>query len=146
MQRPGDFYEINVSVVDLTTIRVALALVQCGKAHIHDVDVSKAFLYGNLEETVCMEQPAGFHTRNMDQVLLLKKSLYGLKQAPRVWHMHLANQLSKLHFKTYNYAQSAFVRTHKNSNMQQFIYVDDMLQIYDNLEMLKKVNTELAEH
>ena len=46
-----------------------------------------AFLHGNLEEEIFMEQPEEFKkpgTKNL--VCRLKKSLYGLKQSPRQWY------------------------------------------------------------
>ncbi len=143
-QRTGDYNEIYATVVDFTTIRVALALGQYEKAHIQHMDVSNAFLYGNLEQTVYIEQPPRFKTRNKDQVFLVKKSLYGLKQAPRVWHMHLESTLSKLNFKKYNDDERQFVRTDGISYVGLFIYVDDTPLISNNLEMLNKVKRELA--
>lgn len=41
-----------------------------------------AFLQGELEETIYMEQPA-YHDDGSNKVCLLKKSIYGLKQASR---------------------------------------------------------------
>ena len=46
------------------------------------MDVTTAFLHGELEEDILMEQPKGFEVRGKkEQVCLLKKSLYGLKQS-----------------------------------------------------------------
>jgi len=48
-------------------------------------DVKTAFLYGELEEEVYLEQPEGFDNGS-GRVCRLKRSLYGLKQAPRCWN------------------------------------------------------------
>ena len=50
---------------------------------IEQMNVKTAFLYGNIEEDIYIEQPTGFST---DDTLIckLKKALYGLKQSPRV--------------------------------------------------------------
>lgn len=48
----------------------------CMDLEIEQLDVKIAFLHGDLEEKVYMEQPEGD----------LNKSLYGLKQALRHWH------------------------------------------------------------
>lgn len=51
------------------------------------MDVKNAFLYGDLEMKIFMEQPAGFvSTKHPNYVCKLKKALYGLKQAPRAWY------------------------------------------------------------
>ena len=52
------------------------------------LDVKTAFLYGNLDEEIYMEQPEGFVTQGREQeVCRLIKSIYGLKQASRVWNI-----------------------------------------------------------
>jgi len=48
------------------------------------LDVSTAFLHGDLEDEIYMPQPMGFKTvRKENMVCKLKKSLYELKQSPR---------------------------------------------------------------
>ena len=51
------------------------------------MDVKIAFLNGDLEEEIYMEQPEGFVLLGYERkVCKLMKSLYGLKQAPKQWH------------------------------------------------------------
>jgi len=47
---------------------------------IHQIDVKIAFLNGNLEKDIYMDQPEGFIVKGQEnKVCKLVKSLYGLK-------------------------------------------------------------------
>ncbi|GJW11240.1 reverse transcriptase [Tanacetum coccineum] len=51
------------------------------------MDVKTAFLHGDLDKEIYMEQPKGFQVKWKEgYVCRLQKSLYGLKQAPRQWY------------------------------------------------------------
>jgi hypothetical protein len=49
------------------------------------VDISNAYVQGDVENDIYMLQPPGFED-STDLVLMRRKSLHGLKQAPRVWN------------------------------------------------------------
>ena len=52
--------------------------------NIHQMDVTAAFLNGDLEEEIYMKQPEGYaEPGKEDLVCSLKKSIYGLKQSPK---------------------------------------------------------------
>ncbi|KAA0042383.1 pentatricopeptide repeat-containing protein [Cucumis melo var. makuwa] len=64
------------------------------------MDVKTAFLNGDLEEEIYMEQPEGFIVHGQEsKVCKLDKSLYGLKQAPKQWHEKFDNLLMSKGFK-----------------------------------------------
>ncbi|RVW66685.1 Retrovirus-related Pol polyprotein from transposon TNT 1-94 [Vitis vinifera] len=51
---------------------------------VYQLDVKSAFLHGELNEAVFIEQPQGYEKKGEEhKVYKLKKALYGLKQAPR---------------------------------------------------------------
>ncbi|CAM8990208.1 unnamed protein product [Rhodiola kirilowii] len=84
-QKEGiDFNEIFAPVVKYKTMRLLIAMAAVYDWEIEQMDVKTAFLHGDLEETIYMNQPRGFIDKNSpDSVCLLNKSIYGLKQSPR---------------------------------------------------------------
>ena len=53
----------------------------------YQLDVKLAFLNGELQETIYVEQPEGFIKEGHEQLVYrLRKALYGLRQAPRAWY------------------------------------------------------------
>ncbi|GJU99891.1 ribonuclease H-like domain-containing protein [Tanacetum coccineum] len=69
-----------------------------GKLRDTKLDVNNAFLYGDLNETICMSLPSGYFSANETKVCKLNKSLYGLKQAPRQWNAKLTTALIENNF------------------------------------------------
>jgi hypothetical protein len=61
---------------------IAIAVIHDLK--IHQMDVKIAFLNGDLEEEIYIDQPEGFIEAGQEiKVCKLTRSLYGLKQAPK---------------------------------------------------------------
>ena len=81
-QTPGvEFNETFAPVARFGTIRSLLAVGVKRHMSIHQMDVTTAFLNGNLKEDIYMRQPEGFEEPGREsQVCHLHKSLYGLKQ------------------------------------------------------------------
>ena len=80
-QKKGiDFEEIFSPVVKMSSIHVALGLVARLNLEVEQLDVKIAFLHGDLEEEIYMQQLEGFEVKGKENLVCkLKKSLYGLK-------------------------------------------------------------------
>ena len=66
---------------------------------LHQMDVKTAFLNGEIDETIYMEQPEIFVTGDPKSIVCkLKKSLYGLKQSPRLWYHKFHKIISSFGF------------------------------------------------
>ena len=127
-QKYGDDYdEAFCPVVRLESLYALIALaVQLG-LKLHQVDVTTAFLNGELEEEVYMRQPEGFITDGEENLVCkLRKSIYGLKQSPRGWNTALDS-----HLKDIGFAQSVSdpcVYIDKEGDMFFIgVYVDDII-------------------
>ena len=93
--------------------------------HVKQFDVKTAFLNGELEETIFMEQPEGYED-GTKRVLRLSKSLYGLKQAAKNWNDTFVSHLRE--FGLYPTQSDPCVFTTKDKGDDQLmviIYVDD---------------------
>ena len=80
-QKEGiDYDETFALVARYTTIKTIISLAAVFRWKLHQMDVKTAFLNGEIEEEVYIEQPEGFATHGKKtHACKLKKSLYGLK-------------------------------------------------------------------
>ena len=77
-----DYEETFSPVVRFASIRLILSLVSSLDLELYQMDVKTAFLNGELEEEIYMEQPSGFEVAGEEhKVCKLQRSIYGLKQA-----------------------------------------------------------------
>lgn len=97
-QKFGDDYKETFSPeVRYATIRMLLALAVERKMHLHQVDISTAYLNSDFNDEIYIQQPEGFVNKiDPTKVLKLKKSLYGLKQAGRNWNERLGKVLHEM--------------------------------------------------
>ena len=97
----------------LKSIRILLSIAACLDYEIWQMDVKTAFLNGNLEEDIYMEQPEGFKVKGQEQkVCKLLKSIYGLKQASRSWNLRFDETI-----KTYGFKQNMMNLVYTSSSM-----------------------------
>jgi hypothetical protein len=98
-QRDGiDVKETFAPTATAAARRALLSMAASLDMEVHQADIKTAFLHGELEEEVYVEQPPGFGNGDPNQVWLLQRSLYGLKQAPRCWWQKLTKELKSLGF------------------------------------------------
>lgn len=141
-----DYHETFSPVARFESIRYLLAHAALEDWDIESMDVKTAFLNGDLDEEIYMEQPEGWVVRGKENhVCLLKKAIYGLKQASRQWNIKIHNSLLGM----------GFVRTHSDAGVYVYrrqggdsvtivvLYVDDLLIFGDRSKHITHVKDTL---
>ncbi|GJY26434.1 putative RNA-directed DNA polymerase [Tanacetum coccineum] len=146
-QKKGiDFDEIFSPVVKMGSIRVVLGLAASLDLEVEQMDVKTAFLHGDLDKEIYMEQPEGFQVKGKeDYVCRLQKSLYGLKQAPRQWYKKFESVIGKQGFrKTFSDHCVFFQRFGDDDFIILLLYVDDMLIVGKNIGRIAQLKQDLS--
>ena len=90
------------------------------------MDVKCAFINGDMNEYIYMQQPYGF-VSNPYLVCRLNKSLYGFKQASKDWYAKINGFLLSLSFVRCKYDNNVYLKLVHGYLMIIFLYVDDLL-------------------
>ena len=140
-QKDGDDYFNTYSpVAHLTTIRVLLSLAASHGLLVHQMDVKTAFLHGELEEEIYMDQPDGFVIEGQKGLVCkLFKSLYDLKQAPKQWHEKFERTLITAGFIVNEADKCVYYRHGGGEGVILCLYVDDILIFGTSLNVIKEV-------
>lgn len=146
-QQPGiDYHDTFSPVVKFTTVRVVLSHAISNRWPLRQLDVKNAFLHGDLNETVYLQQPPGFvDPQKPNHVCLLHKSLYGLKQAPRAWFYRLSQALHALGFKGSHTDPSLFILSTKGTQVYMLVYVDDIILTGNNPGAIDQIVRSLSQ-
>eukprot|EP00253_Pinus_taeda_P014092 PITA_14092 len=141
-----DFHEIFSPVVQIVSITIVLALVPFLDLELQQLDVKTAFLHGDLDEEIYMEQLEGFvQHRNEKFICRLKKSLYGLKQSPRQWYKKFDSFMLSQKYVRSEYDHCVYFKKFKNGIFIILVlYVDDMLLASKSIEEINRLKAQMA--
>ena len=147
-QRPGlDFGQVFAPTARWAALRAIFALVALEDLDMYSVDVSNAFLNGELDHEVYMQQPEGFESHfGHGTVLQLRRALYGLKQAGHQWHKKLDEVLTASEFKLVRCDNSIWVYQRDSTRIIVPVYVDDMTIVCKSRSEYAVVVSELKQH
>ncbi|KAJ9545622.1 hypothetical protein OSB04_025329 [Centaurea solstitialis] len=130
-----DYDETFAPVARIEAIRIFLAYAAHKNMKVFQMDVKCAFLNGELQEVVYVEQPEGFvDPKYPEHVYVLDKALYGLKQAPRAWYETLTIYLLGSGYKKGIVDPTLFLQRSGNHLTVVQIYVDDIIFASTNPE------------
>ena len=157
-QKPGIDYEETFSpTAKWAALRAILALGALEDMEIESVDISSAFLNGELDKDITMNVFEGLRDmrphlfkdgpkRDSDWVLELHTSLYGLKQSPRQWYKKLHSVMCELGFERVQCDNSIWVYKKDSTRIIVPVYVDDMTIVAKNKSDVAWVKSELKKH
>ena len=124
-----------------------MAIVAHFDLELHQMDVKTAFLNGDLDEEVYMEQPTGFvEVGKEDLVCKLNKSIYGLKQASRQWYLKFDRIITQKGFKENTVDRCIYLRVSGSSYIFLVLYVDDILLASNDPDLLIETKHMLSTH
>ncbi|XP_074352394.1 uncharacterized protein LOC141691563 [Apium graveolens] len=156
-----DYHETFAPVAKMTTIRTLLAVAAMQGWHTIQMDVTNAFLHGELSETVYMSLPQGYthlgcriqknqspttaSKLNPKMVCKLLKSLYGLRQSPRLWFSKFSNSIKQMGFFQSKADYSMFILQNLNAITIILVYVDDVLICGNSQTTIDDIKLMLAQ-
>ena len=133
-----DYVEVYAPVARIQTIRTLLALSVEMDYHVHQMDVTTAYIQGDLLETVYMEQPEMF-VDNKNKVCRLRRPIYGLKQSGRAWQHKLSQKLKQIGLDESKVEPCVYTGKIDNFNVIIVVYVDDLLLATKSINIMRKL-------
>ena len=139
-----DYDETFSPVARFESLRTLLALAAQDDLSVHQMDVTTAFLNGELEEEVYMAQPEEFAVPGKEHLVCqLKHSLYGLKQAPRCWNSVLDKVLKEIGF-VQSASDPCIYIARDGEPFLIGVYVDDMLLAGKSEKCIDEIKSTLS--
>ena len=147
-QKDGiDYNETFSPVSKKDSLRIVMAMVAHYDLELHQMDVKTAFLNGDLEEEIYMDQPEGFVVEGKEHMVCkLKKSIYGLKQASRQWYFKFNNTITSFGFKENIVDRCIYLKVSGSKFVILVLYVDDILLAANDLGMLHETKQFLSKN
>jgi hypothetical protein len=145
-QREGkDYFDTYSPVARLTTMRVLLFVAASYGLIVHQMNVKTAFLNGELEEEIYIDQPDGFVVKGEERkVCKLLKSLYGLKQALKQWYEKFDRTLTSIGFVVNEDDKCVYYRYGGGEGVILCLYVEDILIFGTNMKVIHEVKSFLS--
>ncbi|GMP98267.1 hypothetical protein CsSME_00046221 [Camellia sinensis var. sinensis] len=111
------------------------------------MDVKTAFLNGELDEEIYMDQPEGFVAVGQERkVCKLQRSIYGLKQSSRQWNLRFHRAIVSNGFTMIDEDHCVYVKQSKDIFLILSLYVDDILLAGNDKEMIVATKIGTADY
>ena len=133
-----DYFDTFSAVISMNSFRQVIALTALNGWQLKQIDVSQAYLQGELKEEIFVKSDGKFYQ--------LLKPLYGLKQAGRCWFLHVTKTLQAMKINLRQTQKDSCVFVHKdeqNTKLIVALLVDDIL-VAGEEEICKLFATEFS--
>ncbi|UYV69328.1 hypothetical protein LAZ67_6003255, partial [Cordylochernes scorpioides] len=145
-QIPGrDYNESFSPVIKNATLRTVLSMAATKDSVIKLFDVKAAYLNGNIENTIFMEQPDGF-VQDRNKVCKLNKSIYGLPISGRSWYEKFSQVLHDCGLEKLKSDPCLFKWKNEDKYFYVGIYVDDFITVSDSEDTSNRFINKLRHH
>nr|XP_049701711.1 uncharacterized protein LOC110381443 isoform X2 [Helicoverpa armigera] len=135
--------DIFAPVAKLATFRLFVVIATKYTLPIHQMDVTGAFLYGNIKENVYVRLPEGAYSGE-NNIVKLNKSLYGLKSSPKAWNIKVDSVLIRDGFIRSKCDPCLYKKYSGKDKIFLLIYVDDLLIFGSNESDVTNLKTMLS--
>jgi hypothetical protein len=141
-----DYFDTFSPVARITAFRFFISMCAILDLNVRYFDVSSAFLYPELEETIYMKAPPLKATdKPGTEFVRLIRAIYGLKQSSRCWYEEVKNVLGGMGFTPSDADPCLFTRGEGASFVMVLVYVDDGLVGSKNIALLEELDAAMRE-
>ena len=142
-----DYNETFAACAQMKSFRTTLALCQLLGLRMTQIDISSAFLHGELDEEIYMSWPPGYIPEGYEgKCLQLRKGIYGLKQAGRIWNRKFVQTLQDIGFEQLTSDSQVLQLRRGKSVLIIGLHVDDATLSSNDEKLRKEVITKLEKH
>jgi len=108
-------------------------------------DVSTAFLSGDIDKTIYMEQPEGYVDKeHHEYVCKLRRAIYGLKQAPIQFNKKMCGTLKNIGLMPIHSDRCVFIGQVGDNTVYMALYVDDAILASSSIRAIDSVIESLS--
>ena len=109
------------------------------------MDAKTAFLNGELDEEIYMDQPTGFVKEGHEhKVCRLLKSIYGLKQSSRQWYIRFQEVVLSNGFTMIDEDNCVYTKSSEGKWVIMSLYVNDILTVGNDKDFVREIKTWLS--
>lgn len=141
-----DYQEKFAPVSSNDSLRIIIALTAHLNLELHQMDVKTAFLNGDIDEVIYMQQLEKIVVGDPKKVVYkLEKSIYGLKQASHQWYRKFDQVITSFGFEMNCIEDCVYHRISGRKFVIFLLHVDDILIATNDVGMLRDTNKFLSE-